>query len=195
MTKYGWTTLAEKVLLDRPPYVRVTQERVRTDSGIEIDDYYRVLLPEFSACVPITQDGMVVTLWQYKHGPKTYSLTFPVGFVETGETPDSACRRELLEETGYAAFALTPLGDFVDGGNQPGSCGHYFIETGCSLIQEPNNIDLEQTEVRLMTMVEVNAELDGGQFAICHHVTAWLLASRAWSSNDWAPRMLSTPDR
>jgi ADP-ribose pyrophosphatase len=180
--KSAWTTLAEQVLLDRQPFVRVTQERVRTDSGIEIDDYYRVVLPKFASCVPVTQDGMIVTLWQYKHGPKAYSLTFPAGFIEPGEAPDSACRRELLEETGYIAVALAPLGDFVDGGNQPGSHGYYFIATGCSPVQAPEDGDLETMEIRLMTPAEVDAALDAGQFAICHHVTAWLLASRVLNS-------------
>ncbi len=106
------STRSGGVVLDRPPYVCVTQERVRTDSGVEIDDYYRVLLPEFAVCVPITLEGMVVTLWQYKHRPKAYSLTLPAGFVEPGEAPDITCRRELLEETGHVAVALTSLGNF-----------------------------------------------------------------------------------
>jgi len=177
--KSEWKTFSEKVLLDRPPYVRVRQERVRTDSGVEIDDYYRVLLPEFAVCVPIDLDGMVVTLWQYKHGPRAYPLTFPAGFVESDKAPDMTCRRELMEETGHIAVDLTSLGNFVDGGNQLGSRGHYFVAAGCSRAQAPDHGDLEAMKIRLTTPAEVTAALDGGQFAIGHHVTERLLASRA----------------
>jgi ADP-ribose pyrophosphatase len=148
---------------------------------VQIDDYYRVLLPSFAVCVPMTEEGAIVTLWQYKHGPKAYSLTFPAGFIEPGEAPEAACRRELLEETGYQAATLRPLGDYVDGGNQPGSHGYYFTATGCAVAQQPADGDLESMELRVMTPAEVDAALDGGQFAIGHHVMAWLLASRLFS--------------
>jgi len=99
--KDAWSTLETKTLLEFAPYVRVEKEKVKTNRGQIVDDYYRVILPSFAACVPFTQDGDIITLWQYKHGSQSYSLTFPAGFVESGEDPAIACERELLEETGY----------------------------------------------------------------------------------------------
>ena len=173
-----WVTLSQTVLLDRPPFVRAVQELVRTDQGRIVEDYYRVILPRFSICVALTATNNVITLWQYKHGPKRYSLAFPAGIVPDGEAPIATCRRELLEETGYSASELVELGTFVDSGNQEGSTGHYFVATGCKPQQAADSGDLETMNLRLMSWDEIDAAFRAGDIIITHHVAAWLLARR-----------------
>ena len=51
--------------------------------------------------VPLTTDGKVVTVRQFRPGPETFLENFPEGGMEKGETPEEAAYRELLEETGY----------------------------------------------------------------------------------------------
>lgn len=174
-----WTVLGEQVLLARPPYVTVTQQRVRTSSGQEIDDFYRVDLASFAVCVPLLADGGVVTLWQYKHGPQAYGLSFPAGYLNAGEEPLAACQRELAEETGLTGGAWQHLGSFVDNGNQRGSLGHFYLATGCTFAGEPNHGDLEDMELRVMLPREIDAALAAGQIQIVHHAAAWLLARAA----------------
>ena len=126
-----WETIEATDVFEASPYVTVRKEKLITGGGKVIDDFYQVLLRRFAICVPVTSAGEIVTIWQYKHGPRRESLTFPAGFVEDGEDPADCCRRELLEETGYAADRLVPLGEFVDNGNQRGCVGHYFAALDC----------------------------------------------------------------
>ena len=70
-------------------------------------------------------------------------------------------------------------GAFVDGGNQPGSTGHYFTATGCVPVQDPNDGDLESIEIRLMSAEEIDTALENGEIVIGHHLLAWLLGRRA----------------
>ena len=174
-----WTVLGERVLLSCPPYVTVTRQTVRTTSGQEIDDYYRVDLASFAVCVPVLADGGVVTLWQYKHGPQAYGLSFPAGYLDQGEEPLAACQRELAEETGLAGKAWQHLGSFVDNGNQRGSLGHFYLATGCTFAGEPDHGDLEEMELRVMRPAEIDAALAAGQIQILHHAAAWSLARAA----------------
>jgi ADP-ribose pyrophosphatase len=171
-----WTIIEQHLLFTVRPYVSVTRERVRTDSGVEIDDFYRVEMANFSICIPQLVSGEIVTIWQYKHGPRKWGLTFPAGYIDAGETAEKACRRELLEETGHLPGELQLLGEFVDNGNQRGSLGSYFVARDCRWETEPKPGDLETMEIRLMSVADVHAAISAGQSGIIHHVAAWGLA-------------------
>lgn len=174
-----WKTLSRQVILDRKPHVQVTQQKVETDSGQIVPDFYQVDLGTFVVCVPMRSDGTVVTLRTYKHGAGRVSTTFPAGKVDDGEAPEMAMARELLEETGYKAGQLVPLGRFVDNGNQIGTVGHYYIGLDCAQVQDPDDGDLETMQLELRAPDEIEDEIFSGEIPILHHAAAWLLA-RAW---------------
>ncbi len=156
--------------------MQVSCETVELPNGQVVDDFYNVDLRNFALIIPVMEDGRVLLLRQYKHGPRRVSVTFPAGFVEEGEPALDAAQRELLEETGCVARTWQPLGSFVDNGNQQGSTGHYFLAHGCRRIQEPESGDLEEMQEEFWTMDEIDKGLLSGAFAISHNVSGWGLA-------------------
>lgn len=63
-----------------------------------------------AAVVPVTDDGRILMVRQYRHPLKRFTLELPAGKVdEPGEDKMICARRELEEETGYASDDLSFL--------------------------------------------------------------------------------------
>jgi len=60
--------------------------------------------------VAMTRDGNLLFEKNWRAPIESYVIQFPAGLTDLeGETEEEAARRELLEETGYAATRLIPL--------------------------------------------------------------------------------------
>jgi len=60
--------------------------------------------------IPITAEGKVLLIKQYRQAAEKVLLEAPAGTRESGETPETTAHRELQEETGYRAGKLIPIG-------------------------------------------------------------------------------------
>ncbi len=172
----SWKTLTSRTVFKADPYVRISVDSVELPDGRVVDDFYQVKLREFSLVVPVMEDGRILVIRQYKHGPRRSSITFPAGFVDPEETPYDAALRELVEETGCKAGTLMALGSFVDNGNQHGCRGNFFLARGCRLVQAPQSGDLEDMQAEYFSAPELDDAMQNGGFAITHMVAAWGLA-------------------
>jgi ADP-ribose pyrophosphatase len=80
--------------------------------------------------VPLTEDGQVRMVRQYRPAAGEYLLELPAGTLEPGESPEEAAPRELAEETGDRAGRWRRLAGFY---TVPGICDEYlhlFLATG-----------------------------------------------------------------
>lgn len=62
-----------------------------------------------SFVLPLTGDGRVVAIRQYRMGPDEVVLELPAGNIKESESPSAAALRELLEETGYQSNEAVSL--------------------------------------------------------------------------------------
>lgn len=69
-------------------------------------------------CVVLDARGRLLVV-RRKFPPFADELALPGGFVETDETVEAACRRELAEETGVRVDALTLVGVYSEPGRDP----------------------------------------------------------------------------
>lgn len=171
-----WKTLDQQVVLDRAPFVRVTQETIEVAPGRVIDDFYQVHLMEFAVVVPVLEDGSIIVTRQYHHGPGKVCISFPGGHIDQDEAPDEAVLRELKEEVGLDASELIPLGKFVDNGNQRCATGHYFLARGCKPVSLPEPGGFEEIELLCWDAQRIEKALSEGEIAVIHHAALWALA-------------------
>lgn len=162
-----WKTLERQVLLSRPPWLEVCQEKIGLPGGRVVEDFYRVVLPSFAIVAAATEKGLLVTLRSFKQGLGRVILNLPSGVIEPGETPLEAARRELLEETGYAAREFVPLGSYVVDGNRQCGTMHAFLARGARRVQAPRPDDMEASRVELLPPQRMAEALLNGE---CPHL-------------------------
>ncbi|TQM89536.1 NUDIX hydrolase [Roseinatronobacter monicus] len=171
-------TLSRQLELDAAPYLRVFREEGEVVAGQVIPDFWQVELRSFVLVMPVQPDGRVVAMTGYRHGPRRNCLSLSGGFIDPGETPEAAARRELLEEAGRTPTQLIGLGDYVGNGNQRGAHGHFFLARGCKAAPGWLSDPSETATLAAITADEVEKALDAGPFAVVHHVADWGLARR-----------------
>jgi ADP-ribose pyrophosphatase len=66
--------------------------------------------PASVTVLPVTEDGQILFVRQYRVGPELQLLELPAGALDEGEDPLTGARRELREETGLDALDLQKLG-------------------------------------------------------------------------------------
>jgi 8-oxo-dGTP diphosphatase len=69
-------------------------------------------------CVVVDAEGRVLLI-ERRNAPFKGKLALPGGFVDSSESVEDACRRELLEETGVRVRRLTLVGVYSKPGRDP----------------------------------------------------------------------------
>jgi ADP-ribose pyrophosphatase len=155
------------------PWLEVRREHVELPNGKAIEDFYRVMLPEFAVSVPVTPNGELVMVRGYKHGLGRLTLSAPAGYVQAGESPLQAAQRELLEETGFSATDWEALGTCVTDGNRQCGTAHLFIARHAVAVTEPVNPDpFEQLQVELLNPDSFLRAVRSGEIALLATIAA-----------------------
>lgn len=76
----------------------------------KVHEFYAIDSVDWVHVLPVTDAGKVVMIRQFRHGIQDVTLEIPGGLVDPGLKPEEAARKELVEETGYRAEELIPLG-------------------------------------------------------------------------------------
>jgi ADP-ribose pyrophosphatase len=142
--------------------------KVRRDSSLDprdgrAHDFYVIEAPDWINVIPLTGDGRVVLIEQYRHGTGEISLEIPGGMVDAGESPREAAARELLEETGYEAGEVALLGKLRPNPAIQDNWIHTYVARGVRYRCEPENAGTEQTFVRLFPLERIPSLIAEGK--------------------------------
>ena len=171
-------TVSKKTILDLGKYLVVENHVVELPDGRVIKDWPWIITPDYINVVAVTDDGEFPIFRQTKYAVEGTSLAPVGGYLDPGEDPLAAAKRELLEETGYEAPDWTHLGSFAVDGNRGAGRGHMFLAHGARRVADIDSDDVEEQELLFLSRSEIEAALDAGKFKLLPWVTVVALALR-----------------
>ena len=150
--------------------------RLRLPNGVE-GDWECIRHPGGALAVPVTPEGKLVLVKQYRFAIADRLWEFPAGTLEPQETPEETIKREIEEETGYSAYKWRSLGKFP---LAPGYSDEYiyaFLAQGLEKLAKPPQQDEdEDIEVVLMTPSELEEKIFAGELIDAKSICSYFLA-------------------
>src|SRR5215210_4647204 len=171
----AWERLWSERLLETP-YFALRSDRLRLPDGEIKDPYYVVERPDAAIIFPLTREGEVVLVRQYRPPLERMELGLPAGLVEEDEKPEAAARRELLEETGYSGSEWEVLGSLASSPSLKDNWAYLFLARGVERTAAPDPDEHELVETVKVPVEEVRALIQDGEIVSSSGVAAIMLA-------------------
>ena len=143
-------------------HVRVDDVRLPSGatSGRELVEH-----PGAAVILPVTEAREVLMIRQYRYAFDRYLLELPAGLVDPGEGVMETARRELTEETGYAAGSLRYLTTVLPSPGYAQERSALVLATGCHPVPHEADED-EPIDVLRVPLADLGAFLTPGNTAI-----------------------------
>jgi ADP-ribose pyrophosphatase len=169
-----WPKIRSRRTTQVSPWVALIEREVEFTPGSAPQTYHAIGQADYIAIVAVTPDGKIPLVLQFRPALEGFSWELPAGLVDAGEDPADGCRRELLEETGFPACAVTALGVGAPcTGRLSNRIHSFFVETGervGGFVPEPG------MTVELVAPAELARRIVTGGFISQLHLGALLLA-------------------
>ena len=98
--------------------------------------------PGAAVIVPVLPTGDFVLVRQFRTAAQRFILEFPAGTLEKDESPLFCAKREVIEETGYAAKRWKKLGTFYPAPGISTELMHLYL--AMDLVPKPMNLDTDE---------------------------------------------------
>lgn len=162
-------TVSRRKALAVNRFLTVELHTVEFPNGRRVDDWAWLQMPDYAVILARTPDGRFLSFRQVKYAIPDAFLAPPGGYLDPGEDPLNAARRELLEETGCEARAWHPLGSYVVDSNRGAGTAHLFLALDVRPVAPVTADDLEDQELVYLTRADLERSLDTGAI----RVLAW----------------------
>jgi ADP-ribose pyrophosphatase len=139
----------------------VELDTLAMDGGVTA--YREIIRHPGAVCmVPVTNEGKLLFVTQYRHAAGTRLLELPAGTLEKGEAPADAVVRELQEEVGQFPKRVVPLGGFYVAPGYTTEYIHLFVCSDLEASVLAGDED-EDIEIETLTAADALAAIESGR--------------------------------
>lgn len=150
--------------------------RLRLPNG-SVGDWSCIRHPGGALAVPVTPNGELVLVKQYRFAMEARILEFPAGTIEVKEDPFLTIQREIEEETGYRAHRWTNLGQFALAPGYSDEQIYAYLAQDLERLETPPAQDEdEDIETVLMTPADFEAAVHRGEAIDAKSIASYFLA-------------------
>lgn len=143
----------------------------------ELHSFYVLDAPNWVNVIPVTDDGQVVLVEQFRHGIQSATLEIPGGMVDPEDAgSEHAALRELREETGFVPKQMIFLGRNHPNPAIQGNICDTFLALGVEQVETPKFQGTEEIVIKLLPLAEVDRLIAVGEITHSLVITAfyWL---------------------
>lgn len=134
---------------------KLREDEVELDAGKRIN-YAYLERAEAVIVVPVTAEGEIVLVRQYRYPVDEWCLEVPAGGThdKPGEDREEVVRKELREEVGATVESLTYVSFFYTANSLTDEKCHVYLAEGARLSKEPKTEASETLETELVSADE-----------------------------------------
>jgi len=165
--------------------LRVACGRFRAPDGSEFERDI-VHHPGWVAVVPLTADGHVVCVRQFRAAIGRWLLEIPAGIRDVGDEPlEVTARRELAEEAGLAAESLELVATIHNSPGFADELGFVFLATGLTEVPtDRQGVEEHHMEVVRVALADAPRLVSRGEVTDAKTVVGLLVASSRADTTD-----------
>ncbi|MHB8877129.1 MAG: NUDIX hydrolase [Myxococcaceae bacterium] len=169
-----WTRLSQGPATD---FSVLKIREVRVADPRDGSEHPRVLIeaPDWVNIIPVTREGQVVLIRQFRFGVWGQTLEIPGGMTEPDEAPQYSAERELEEETGYRAARVVALGSCHPNPALQANRTYSFLAEGCEKVSSGHQDAGEDIAVELVERADIPRLIREGQITHSLVLVAFLL--------------------
>lgn len=157
-----WKRLDSKQIADCRVFKVREDNSVRRTDGVE-HTFFIIENPDWVNVIAFTKDEKVILIEQFRHGIEEITLELPGGMVDARENADDAAKRELLEETGFAANKMIYLGKSRPNPALQNNWIHHFLALACEKISKTKFDEHESINTKFASTSEIDELIDNEQ--------------------------------
>ena len=162
----SWKVLESKELFSSGIF-KLRSDRCELPDGRVMPRYFVMEFPDWVNVLPVTKDGQVILVKQYRHASGQVHLEIPGGSMDPRltESPEAGARREMLEETGYDSSQMELVCSHYPNPALQNNRMHTYIAFDCEKVAEQKFDEFEDLELYFCSIEKLEEHLLNGDIS------------------------------